>query len=288
MRHLKNIMIKNQIEKLSNGVKNNKINEKFKEIAGKKEIALIIGTVPGYPDLETSFEIIKAIKDGGADILELSASFSDPVADGPTLTEAHQKFLSQGINKNQMFDFYEKLHDKLDIPTFIIEYANIIYKIGPDKYFRQLKKSGIGNIVIPDVSLEEIGIFSPATIENQINQSLIISPTSPSIRAKKIAEYSKDFVYAVSITGVTGARKAVEPQTIKFLKSLRKTVDLPVVVGFGISKPEQIKILKNCGVSGIIVCSAIINLINKNLTDKTKMLKKLKNYIGELKKVTKL
>lgn len=279
-------MIKNQ-QNLSDGM-SNKIKEKFKELSSKKEIALIIGTVPGYPDLETSFEIIKAIKDGGADILELSASFSDPVSDGPTLAQAHQKFLSQGMSKNQMFGFYKKLHDKLDVPTFIIEYANIIYKINPERYFRRLKKSGIGNIVIPDVSLEEMGIFSLATAENQINQSLIISPTSPLIRAKKIAEFSKDFVYAVSITGVTGARKSIKPETIRYLKNLTKTVKLSVVVGFGINTPEQIEILKKCGISGVVICSAIINLINKNLTDKTKMFKELKNYVGLLKKATKL
>ncbi len=267
---------------------NKNISEKFKELASKKEIALIIGTVPGYPDLETSFEIIETIKNGGADILELSASFSDPVADGPTLTRTHQKFLSQKINKNQMFDFYEKINHQINIPTFIIEYANIVYKIDADNYFRRLSKSGIGNIVIPDVSLEELNLFSKAAAENQIHPTLIVSPTSPLNRIKKIAELSKDFVYAVSVTGVTGARKSIEPQTIKYLKNLKETVKLPIVVGFGISKFDQIRILKNCGVSGVIVCSAIISLLNKNLNDKTKMFIELKNYISELKKATKL
>lgn len=279
-------MIKYQ-QNLSNGV-NNKIEEKFKELKSKKEIALIIGTVPGYPDLETGFEIIKTIKDGGADILELSASFSDPVADGPTLTQAHQKFLSHGINKNQMFDFYKKINSQLGMPTFIIEYANIIYKISPDKYFRQLNKSGIGNIVIPDVSLEEMGLFSKAAANNQIGQVLIVSPTSPLSRVKKITKSSKNFIYAVSVTGVTGARKSIKPETIEYLKNLTKTVNLPTIVGFGINTPKQIEILKNCGISGVIICSAIINSINKNLDNKTKILKELKNYVSELKKATKL
>lgn len=266
----------------------NKIQQKFKELANKKEIALIIGTVPGYPDLKTSFKIIKAIKDGGADILELSASFSDPVADGPTLTEAHQKFLNQRISKNQMFDFYEKINKQINMPIFIIEYANIVYKIGADKYFRRLNKSGIGNIVIPDVSLEELNLFGKAAAKNQVDPALIISPTSALTRVKKIAESSKGFVYAVSVTGVTGARKSIKPETIKYLKNLNKTVKLPIAVGFGINTPKQIKILKKGGVSGVIICSAIINLINKNLTDKTKMFKELKNYVSELKKATKL
>lgn len=266
----------------------NKIQEKLKELTERKEIALIIGTVPGYPDLETSFEIIKAIKDGGADILELSASFSDPVADGPTLTMAHQKFLSQEINKDQMFNFYKKTSEKLGMPTFIIEYANIIYKIGANSYFQRLNKSGIGNIVIPDVSLEEIGLFTKTSSENQIDPALIVSPTSPPNRVKKIAESSKGFIYAVSVTGVTGARKSIKPETIKYLKDLVKTVSLPIVVGFGINTPQQIEILKKSGVSGVIICSAIINSINKNLSNKPKMIKELKNYVSELKKATKL
>lgn len=266
----------------------NKIQQKFKELAKKKEIALIIGTVPGYPDLETGFEIIKTIKEGGADILELSASFSDPVADGPTLTEAHQKLLNQRINKNQMFDFYKKINDRINMPTFIIEYANIIYKIGANNYFRQLNKSGIGNIVIPDVSLEEIDLFSATAAKNRIKPALIVSPTSPPDRVKKIAELSKDFVYAVSVAGVTGVRKSIKPKTINYLTSLKKTIDLPIVVGFGINQPNQIKTLKTCGINGVIVCSAIINLINKHLSDRQKMLKELKNYISELKKATKI
>lgn len=269
-------------------MKNNNINEKFKELASKKEIALIIGTVPGYPDLETSFEIIKAIKEGGADILELSASFSDPVADGPTLTMAHQKFLSQNINKSQMFDFYKKVSEQINMPTFIIEYANIVYKIGADKYFQRLNKSGIGNIVIPDVSLEELDLFGKPAAKNRIEPALIISPTSPMSRIKEITKSSKGFIYAVSVTGVTGARKSIEAKTIGYLKNLTKTTSLPVVVGFGINTPEQIKILKKCGVSGVIICSAVINLINQNLANKAKMLEELKNYVKLLKKATKI
>lgn len=265
---------------------NNKISEKFKDLKNKKEIALIIGTVPGYPDLKTSFDIIKTIKEGGADILELSASFSDPVADGPTLAQAHQKFLIQRISKNKMFKFYKKIQ-QFDMPVFIIEYANIVYKTGQNKYFTKLRKSGIGNIIIPDVSLEEGETFKSAA-KNYINQSLIISPNNSFGRIKKIAESSKDFVYAVSVTGVTGERRSVSSKTVKFLKKVSTNIDLPIVVGFGISKPEQIKIFKSCGVSGVVICSAVVNLINRNLSNKVKMIKELKNYISNLKKATKL
>jgi len=272
-------------QNLSNKM-NNKIKEKFEELSRKNEMALIIGVVPGYPDLKTSFEIIKTIKNSGADILELSASFSDPVADGPTLTQAHQKFLTQKITKSQMFKFYKKINNAFDIPTFIIEYANIIYKSKPNKYFYELRRSGINNIVIPDISLEELNLFNKTTNENYVNQSLIISPISPEKRIKKNLETSKDFIYAVSVIGVTGERKSIEPQTITFLKDVKKRTKLPIIVGFGINNTEQIKTLASCDINGVIVCSAIINLINKNLDNKKIMLCKLENYIKELKKAT--
>lgn len=260
---------------------------KFEELSRKNEMALIIGIVPGYPDLKTSFEIIKTIKRSGADILELSASFSDPVADGPTLTQAHQKFLAQGITKNQMFSFYRKVHNALAMPTFIIEYANIVYRIGSDKYFRKLDRSGINNIVIPDISLKELDLFSKTADKNYINQALIISPVSSEKRIKKILGASKDFVYAVSVTGVTGERKAIEPQTVAFLKSIRAKTKLPIVVGFGINNTKQIRTLASCDINGVIVCSAVINLINRNLDNKKIILKELEYYLKKLKKATK-
>lgn len=250
-------------------------------------MALIIGTVPGYPDLETSFGIIKAIKTGGADILELSASFSDPVADGPKLAKAHQEFLKLGVNKEKMFDFYGKLSATFDMPTFIIEYANVVYKIKPDNYFSKLGKSGIANIVIPDMPLEESHLFKQSMDKNQINQALLISPVTSEKRIKQISESSKIFVYAASVAGVTGVRDSIAASTVEFLKRAGKISNLPIVVGFGINNAEQIKILAQTGVSGVIVCSAIINLINKNLKNKTKMMRELKNYIKTLKSATK-
>lgn len=264
----------------------NKIKEKFEELSRKNEMALTIGIIPGYPDLKTSFKIIKTIKNSGADILELSASFSDPVADGPTLTQAHQKFLTQGITKNQMFKFYKKISNAFNMPTFIIEYANIIYKIRPDKYSYKLKISGINNIVIPDIPLEELDLFNREMTKNYIDQALIISPVSPAKRIRKILKTSKCFIYAASVTGVTGERRSIEPRTITFLKDVKEKTKLPIVVGFGINNTEQIKTLASCDINGVIVCSAVINLINKNLDNKKKMLNELENYIKKLKKAT--
>jgi len=263
------------------------ITKKFQDLAEKREIALIIGTVPGYPDLKTSFEIIKTIVAGGADILELSASFSDPIADGPTLTRAHQKVLSLGISKNQIFDFYKKITHTFDIPIFIIEYANVVYKIGLDKYFRKMKDAGIDVLIIPDVPLEELNPFYNAASKYKIDLPLLVAPTTYNLRMKEIAQKSRSFLYCVSTTGVTGARRSVNPKTINLIKCLRKVTNLPLVVGFGISKPEHIRILSKYNIDGVVICSQVINIINKNLSNKKRILGELRNYIVNMKRATK-
>lgn len=263
-----------------------KIEQKLKELADKKEGALVVGTVPGYPDLETSFEVVKKIIESGADILELSSSFSDPIADGPTLTHAHQAVLNSGITKKQIFGFYKRITDNFDIPIFVIEYANVVYKIGFDKYFKNLRKSGIDTLIIPDIPLEELEMFSNSARKNKINLSLIITPTSSIKRIKSIAEKSESFVYCMLISGVTGVRDSVSGETAKFIKQARKLVKLPLIAGFGISKPEHIKNLSGLGVDGFITCSKIIDIINENLSNKKTMFDKLSSYVAAMKHAT--
>jgi len=262
------------------------ITEKFKELAYKKEIALIIGTVPGYPDLKTSFEIVKAIVDSGVDILELSSSFSDPIADGPTLTQAHQKVLSLGITKDQVFDFYKKITDRFNIPIFVIEYANVIYKIGLSKYFKKMKDSKIDTLIIPDVPLEELTLFDKAALKYKMNLALLAAPTTTDQRIKAIAKKSQGFIYCVSVAGVTGARKSVAPQTIAFIKRARKLTNLPLAVGFGISQPQHIRALSKYNINGVVICSQIIKLINKNLLNKKMIPSEIKKYINAMKQAT--
>jgi len=138
------------------------------------------GIVPGYPDLETSFRIAQTIIKSGADILELSASFSDPVADGPTLQQAHAQVLKQGINKDQIFDLYKKIHDfSPKTPLFVIEYANCVYSPGIDDYYKKLAESGIDALLIPDLSIEEATPFLKVAEKYGIDQIFIVAPTTP-------------------------------------------------------------------------------------------------------------
>lgn len=262
-----------------------RIIQKFKQNEG----ALAIGIVPGYPDLETSFEIVKAIISGGADILEMSSSFSDPIADGPTLQQAHAQVLKQGISKSQVFDFYKKIRGNYpELPMFVIEYSNIVYTNGIENYYEKLKASGVDLILIPDIPLEEIKPYSAAAKKYGIEQSYIAAPTTNNERLKKIIPNVNGFIYVATITGITGARKKVEDETKKLLQRIKKQTNIPLVAGFGISKPEHVKIALKSGADGVVICSQIINIINKNLKNKKKMLNEIEKFVGEMKKACKV
>ena len=139
---------------------------------------LITGFVPGYPNKNLSLSIAKACLNSGADILELSASFSEPVADGPTLQLAHQKVLASNFSKADAFRLYEKIKFETKTPLFLIEYANIIYKIGFDDYYRRAAGAGINYITVPDVPLEESAPFVKAAKKYDIAQIFLLSLVS--------------------------------------------------------------------------------------------------------------
>ncbi|MCG2689986.1 tryptophan synthase subunit alpha [Candidatus Parcubacteria bacterium] len=245
------------------------------------------GIVPGFPDLETSFEVAKTIIESGADILELSASFSDPVADGPTLQQAHAHVLKQGITKEQVFQLYKKIRSVFsDTPLFVIEYANCVYRPGINEYYRQLSESGVDSLLIPDLSFEESAPFLEAANAHKISQIFIIAPTTPNERILKLDKASSVFLYLVTITGVTGQREQFLQETTDFIKRVKQTTPLPLIAGFGISKPEHVKQAISAGADGVVSCSAIINLIKENKTNKMEIQKQLQYYIKDMKNAT--
>jgi tryptophan synthase alpha chain len=264
----------------------NKISKKLKELNAKKEGALIVGTVPGYPDIKTSFLIIKKIINSGADILELSSSTLNPTVDGLTLKNAHKKVLDAGYTKEQIFNLYKKITTHFNIPIFVVEYSSEIYKIGLEKYFKRIKKCKIDTLIIPDISLEEIKPFYKFSLKNNINLSLIITQKSSDKRIKFVVENSEIFVYCTLVAGVTGTRKKINTNNLKFIKHAKEMIKLPLIVGFGISQPKHIKVLSKYKINGFVTCSKIIDLINKNLSSEKNIINDLELYVKSMKSTT--
>lgn len=255
-----------------------------------QQYTLITGLVPGYPTSELSLEIAKTLHASGADILELSASFSEPIADGPTLQLAHQNVLSSGFTKARAFALYKRIKDTTRAPLFLIEYANVIYQIGFDAYYKKAAESGINYLLVPDVPLEESAPFAESARARNISHIFMIAPTTSDTRILQIAQQAEmsesnnqaalpfsTFLYLVSVTGVTGSRKNMSDETIAFIKRVRGATDLPLIVGFGISAKEHADAVTAAGASGVVTCSAVVDMTH-NLKEKPAQMQKA---IGE-------
>ncbi len=252
-------------------------------------MTLITGLVPGYPTPTLSLEIAKTMRKAGADILELSASFSEPIADGPTLQLAHQKVLSSKFAKEDAFELYKKIKDETRAPLFLIEYANVIYQIGFDAYYKKAAGAGINYILVPDVPLEESAPFVQSARAEGIAHIFMIAPTTSDERIKMIVHSAEKhtapfptFLYLVSVTGVTGSRKNVSDETIDFIKRVRLATDLQLIVGFGISAREHIQAVIKAGADGVVTCSPIIDIAHNLKENPDLMLRKIAKYMNSL------
>jgi len=265
----------------------NSYKKTFNELKKKKEGALAAFAVIGDPNYKTSLDIVKKVIDAGADVLELGIPFSDPIADGKTIQAADMRALKSGMNTDKAFDLIKnvrKYNDK--IPIGLLVYGNLIYQRGINKFYNDAAKSGVNSVLVADVPIEESDDYIKSARTNKIDTVFIVSPLTSNERIKKIVSKTTGFVYVVSRLGVTGARAKLESSTLGMIKKIRKFTKKPLCVGFGISKPEHVKAVTKAGADGAIVGSAIVNLIEKNVNNKSKMLKKIGDYIKSMKKAT--
>jgi len=255
--------------------------EKFKELNGKK--ALIPFTVLGDPDVSTSVAVIKAMVDGGADILELGFPFSDPIADGPTIQSADIRSLDSGFNTDKGFEILEKVRGFTDVPIGLLVYYNIVLQYGVEKFYSKCKEIGVNGVLIADMPVEESDEIVKTASSNDLETIFIVSPLTTDERVKKISAKTTGFIYVIARLGVTGARDDMESGTLELLKRIRPLTDVPLCVGFGISKKEHVQAVYDAGADGAIVGSAIVKVIEKNLSDKKRMVTEINKYVKSLK-----
>lgn len=265
----------------------NSYKKTFNGLKKKNQGALVAFTVIGDPNYKTSLEIVKKIINSGADILELGLPFSDPIADGKTIQAADMRALKSGMNTDKAFSFIKEIREyNNNIPTGLLVYGNLILQRGINEFYFDAAKSGVNSILGADVPIEEAYDYIKSARINKINTVFIVSPLTSNERIKKITGKTNGFVYVVSRLGVTGARATLESPTLSMIKKIRKITKKPLCVGFGISKPEHVKSVIKAGADGAIVGSAIVNLIEKNASNKSKMLKEIVHYVKSMKKAT--
>jgi tryptophan synthase alpha chain len=249
---------------------------------------LVTCTVAGDPDYDESKVVIRALAHAGADIIELVMPFSDPIADGPVIQEADARALAAGMTTERLFSLVRELRRETEIPFLIMTYANIIIQQGIDTFYRRAARAGADGVVVADVPLEEAGPYCEAARKAGIEPILFISQTTSPERMERILASAGGFIYLVAAMGVTGVRNEIEPEAISLLRLVKENSPLPVVPGFGISSPDQVRAYAQAGADGVIVGSAIVRLVGEYAGQKQEMeaaigrlIRKLKEAAGE-------
>ena len=215
----------------------------------------------GDPDLETTSRILLELQERGADIIELGIPYSDPLADGPIIQLAASRALSSGTSPDKVFKMLSELKDQLSIPIILFTYSNPLLNRGLEEFCCEASQAGVSGLVVPDLPLEEASKLSQIAKSKEIDLVLLVAPTTPKDRMKKISETSRGFTYLVSVTGVTGERSSLEDNVESLVKQLKATSSSPIAVGFGISDPKHIQQVRKWGADGAIVGSALVKRI---------------------------
>ncbi len=262
--------------------------EIFKKSKENNEGVFIPFIVAGDPDYDTSLKIAKNLVDNGVDALEIGFPFSDPVADGPSVQNADLRAFDSGMTIEKCFKFIKELREYTDKPFGLLLYYNIVYKHGIDEFYRKLKESGVNAVLIADLPPEEADDAIEAANNNSLEQIFIVSQATDNERLKKITKIVGGFIYIASVMGTTGARNKVEHNTTELIKRIREHTEIPLCVGFGISKPEHVKEVLNAGADGAIVGSALINIIADNIENHDVMFREISDYIQIMKEATRM
>lgn len=260
--------------------------ETFEQLKSKGEKAIIPFTLIGDPDFATSLDIVRAMVRGGADILELGIPFSDPIADGATIQAAGLRSTASGMNTDAAFDFIRQMRRFIDIPIGLLVYYNLIYQRGIDKFYGEARDSGVNSVLVADLPVEESKKVLAGARRHGVETVYIVSPLTGDARLKKIVKATTGFIYIVSRLGVTGAREDLQRSTLELIERVRPQTDLPICVGFGISKPEHVSSVLVAGADGAIVGSALVKIIEENLADKNKMVWRIEQFVREMKGAT--
>ena len=240
------------------------LSERFAQLRTRGEKALVTFVTGGDPSLDELPEILGTLETGGADVIEVGIPFSDPIADGPTIQASSQRALDRGTRLSGVFDAVARA--KVKAPIVYMGYTNMAHRVGFNEFAGRIRDSGASGVILSDLTPEEAGVWKAAASKAGLDTTFLVAPTSTEERVRAACEASTGFVYCVSRTGVTGAGTAVPPEVAETISRIRTVSELPVCVGFGISKPDQVRMVCELA-DGAVVGSYLVDLLHQCWTE---------------------
>ncbi len=254
----------------------------FARTRAQHRAAFVAYLCAGDPDFDTSLAACRAVLAGGVDLLELGVPFSDPLADGLTNQLAAQRALQAGMTSDRVFALVRALRgDHPDVPIVFYTYYNVVFARGVDAYVRTAKAAGVDALLTLDLPPEEADELQAACRAHDVGTVFIVAPTTPDRRLPKITAAATRFIYYVSREGVTGARDQVAGGIPEAVARIRRHTALPVVVGFGISRRDQVREVARSA-DGVVVGSALVNCIQENLCAPDRIVERLRAVAADL------
>ncbi len=225
------------------------------------EVAFVPYLMAGYPNLEVSVDLGRRYAAAGAAAIEVGVPFSDPLADGPTIQRAGQHALEGGMSVRGALEVASRVAET-QVPVVVMTYVNPVLAYDPRRFAADASAAGVAGVIIPDLPVEEAEPLAGWIRSAGIDTVFLVAPTSPDPRIERVAEVAGGFVYCVAVTGVTGARATLDEGLIGLLRRVHAATSLPVAVGFGISRAEQVRALRGHA-DAVVVASAILERVGR-------------------------
>jgi tryptophan synthase alpha chain len=242
---------------------------------------LIAYLTAGDPSPAQTPELVEALVHGGADLVELGVPFSDPIADGPVIQRAGERALAAGTTLSGVLDIARQIRQRSEIPLLLFTYLNPVVRYGLERLTKDAAQAGIDGCLLTDASVEEAHDYIGAMHQHGLDTVFLAAPTSTERRLKLVAQYSTGFIYLVSRTGVTGERDSLSDAVAPLVKSMRAITDLPLAVGFGISRPEHVaKVAAQA--DAVVVGSALVRVIEEH-AGSPNLAKALERFVRQLR-----
>lgn len=258
------------------------IDDLFSKLRSQKRKTLMPFITAGDPDLEFTSEVLKEVVGRGCHLCEVGIPYSDPIADGPVIQASYTRALAQKIKLNDILETLGGVAPKLNAPLVTMVSYAIVYRHGLEKYVDDVCERGLAGLIVPDLPVEESAQLADICRRRDVSLIQLVTPTTPRERAVRIAETSTGFLYYVSVAGITGERTELPPSLVENVGWLRTQTDLPICIGFGISKPEHVKLLAPVA-DGLIVGSAIVRRIAAaSERPRAQVLRDVGEYVAEL------
>ena len=255
-----------------------RIEKRLVSLNGNK--ALVAFYTAGDPDLSASKDIFAVIEKNGADIVEIGVPFSDPLADGPTIQASSHRSLQKGTTLKKIIQLVADIRKTSELPIILMTSFNPVFVYGKKEFVADAVKAGVDGMIIPDLPPEEAEEF--LGIAEGLDLVFLLAPTSTPARIQQVGKVSKGFIYYISLTGTTGTKEALSAGLKNKVNEIKKSVSLPVLVGFGVSGPEQAKQAAEAS-DGVIIGSAIVKLIAEH-SDPAERDRKLADFLASIKK----